>query len=79
MSTVLLELPDEVIAVARRLAADSKGSVDDVFLRALNHLAESERQWAEFSAAAERGRSVDIAAIMAKVPDVPAVPGDEID
>jgi hypothetical protein len=78
MSSILLDLPDEALATARRIAADNRLSIDQVFTKAIGWMAEADRLSADFDARAARGRHVDIDAILAKVPDVPPVPGDEL-
>ena len=79
MSSILLDLPDESLATARRIAAESRLSIDQVVAKAIGWMAEADRLSADFDARAARGRRVDIDAILGKVPDVPPLPGDELD
>ena len=79
MPLVTLDLPEDTLAAARRLADEGGVTLDEVLAEAVDGLVESRRQRAYLKERAERGRSVDIRAIMAKVPDVPPVPGDELE
>ncbi len=79
MSTIQIELPEATLAMARELADESHVTLDDLLADAITRIAESRRQMAYLRERAERGRHVDIRAILAKSPDVPPVPGDELD
>ena len=78
MSTLSIQLPDSIHEHAKRLAQDEGVSVNQLVSSALAEklsALDAERYLRE---RAERGRKVDIDAILAKVPDVPPQPGDEL-
>ena len=78
MSTLSIQLPDSILHHAERLAQDEGVSVNQLVSSALAgklSALDAERCLRE---RAERGKKVDIDAILAKVPDVPPQPGDEL-
>jgi predicted transcriptional regulator len=79
MSTVSIEVSASTLDVAKRLSSETSQPIDKVLADALDDFADRQRRLAEFEARAERGRRVDIRAILAKSPAVPPVPGDELD
>lgn len=78
MSTLSIRLPNSIHQHAKRLARDEGISVNQLVSSALSEklaALEAERYLNE---RAERGRTVDIDAILAKIPGVPPEPGDEL-
>ncbi len=69
MSQLTRTLSDDTLARLRRLADATGLTADEVVTHAV-------RRWADDRLTVTREQSE---AIMAKVPDVPPVPGDEID
>ena len=75
MSKLSIQLPDSILHHAERLAQDEGVSVNQFVSSALAEklsALDAERYLRE------RGKKVDIDAILAKVPDVPPQPGDEL-
>lgn len=79
MSVVQLDLPDSYLELARRVAERRRMPLDRVLLDAVKRALAAEEGLAYLHERAERGKDVDIKAILAKAPDVPPMPGDEID
>ena len=78
MSVVQVDLPESYLELARRVAARRQLPLDRVLLEALKSALAAEEGLAYLRERAERGKNVDIKAILAKVPDVPPMPGDEL-
>jgi hypothetical protein len=79
MSNLTLTIPDDVLANARRMAEQEHLSLEDFASRALAELVSSR---AVMQAYVERGKTVTrerFLEILRKAPDVPPMPGDEIE
>jgi hypothetical protein len=79
MSHLTLQLPDSVLERARRLAEREQVSLDQFVSRMIVQVVEADQAWEE---RVRRGRQVSrerVLAILDKVPDVPPMPGDEIE
>lgn len=79
MSVIELELPDAVLQRAKTVADEQHLPLDNVIANAITEMLSAREQMAYLRARAERGRSVDIKAILRKAPDVEPDPSDRID
>lgn len=78
MTTLQAEIPDSLMKQIRELAQQEKTTVDQLVAIAL---AAQVSAWKATESIGSRARRADYAAfdrIMAKVPDVPPTPGDEL-
>jgi hypothetical protein len=79
MSSIQITLPEEVVSAARRQAEKDQQSLDEYLSRAIvEHLAAVRR----FEDLRERGKDASrerFLEALNKAPDVPPVPGDEIE
>jgi hypothetical protein len=73
-----LRLPDHVMAQAKALAADSGTSLNQFLGSIVAERIGELRAIAEIERRIARANVEDVRAILAKVPDVPPLPGDEI-
>lgn len=74
--TVQLDIPESLVQEAKKLAAQQKVSVDQLVANALTHQISA----ASRPSVAERARRVNwekVDQILARVPAVPPLPGDE--
>lgn len=79
MSTYALRLPDDLMRAAKQAAKRNGTSLNQFFLAAIAEKVGAARAQALFQ---EHARRADMAAfreIMARVPDAPPVPDDEIE
>jgi len=77
MSRLEIQLPESVLNEARKLAEQDQIPLEFFVALAVTERVASLRGVAYLRARAERGRNVDIDALLAKVPDVPPIAGDE--
>ncbi|HYO07562.1 MAG TPA: hypothetical protein VER17_01195 [Tepidisphaeraceae bacterium] len=78
MSQLMLQVPDAVLEAARRLAARQQMSVEQFVLRMVEETVRMDDAWEQ---RVSRGRGVSrerFLAALAKAPDVPPIPGDEL-
>lgn len=78
MSTLSIRLPKSIHQHAKRLARDEGVSVNQLVSSALAEKLSALDAERYLSERAERGKKVDIDAILAKVPDVEPEPRDRI-
>ena len=78
MNRLEIQLPESVLNEAKKLAEQDQIPLDYFVALAVTERVASLRGIAYLRARAERGKSVDINALLAKVPDVPPMPGDEL-
>ena len=77
MKAIELNMPDEVYKKLENLASQDHQSVNVFALRKLEELVRAVESFAELEARAKRGNVEKFRGAMGKVPNVPAVPGDE--
>ena len=78
MSALTLDLPDDVLVRARRVASERQLPLEQIVADAVARFVAEWEDRPYLLARAERGRHVDIKAILAKASDVEPEPGDEI-
>ena len=78
MKAIELKMPDEVHQKLSDLAANEQQPVDAFALRKLEDLIRAAENFSELERRAQRGDRTRFDAAMAKVPNVPPVPGDEL-
>ena len=75
---MLIELPDDLQTLLEQDAARAGVTVEE---RAVDYIAERLQlkiDLEEIKRRAERGRGLDLRAVLDRVPDVPPMPGDEL-
>lgn len=78
MKTLLVKLPDTLLDEVEELAAKQNASIDEIVSLAL---AAQVSAWRTLESIASRAKRVDwqqVDEILARVPDVPPQPGDEL-
>ena len=78
MKAIELNLPDDVYEKLENLASHDHQSVDAFVLRKLEEFARAFEEFKELERRAQRGSREKFQAAMAKVPNIPPMPGDEI-
>jgi hypothetical protein len=78
MKAIELKMPDEVYRKLENLASHDHQQVDAYALRKLEELVRAVESFAELERRAKRADVEKFRAAMAKVPNVPAMPGDEL-
>jgi hypothetical protein len=78
MTTIEARVPDYLAQLAREAAEKEQVSVDQIVARALAAQVSTGQERDHFATRAARGRLEDLERILASVPDVPPVPGDEL-
>jgi len=78
MKAIELNMPDEVYEKLESLASQDHQSVNAFASRKLEEFARAVEDFKELERRAQRGRREKFESSMAKVPDVPPVPGDEL-
>jgi len=78
MKAIELNMPDDVYAKLESLASHDHQSVNVFALRKLEELARAFENLRELERRARRGNREKFQAAMAKVSNVPPMPGDEI-
>lgn len=78
MSSYLLQLPEELMEEARRLATENQISLDQWLLAAIAEKAEAERTVSLLRHFAERANYAHFDKVLERVPDVEPIPGDEL-
>lgn len=79
MSAYTLRIPDDLMREAKRIAEENNTSLNQFFLSAIAERVGVERTQRLFSSFAARADFDAFQRMMKRVPDVPPVPGDEID
>ena len=78
MTTIEAQVPDYLARLTREAAEKENVSVDQIVALALASQVSAWRVRDDMATRAARGKLVDIDLILAKVPDVPPEPGDEL-
>jgi hypothetical protein len=78
MKAIELNMPDDVYKKLESLASHDHQSVNAFALRKLEELARAFEDFGELERRAQRGNREKFQASMAKVPNVPPMPGDEL-
>ena len=78
MKAIELNMPDEVYQKLENLASQDHQSVSVFALRKLEEFARAVEDFKELERRAQRGSRKEFNSSMAKVPNVPPAPGDEI-
>jgi predicted DNA-binding protein len=78
MKAIELKMPDEVYHKLENLASHDHQQVDVFALRKLEELIRAVENISELEHRAQRGDREKFDAAMAKVPNVPPMPGDEL-
>jgi hypothetical protein len=79
MSSYELNLPSDVMEEIQRLALDGRESLDQWLLDAITQRLETEKSLKILKQYASKADDVRFREILARVPDVPPIPGDEIE
>jgi predicted transcriptional regulator len=77
MKALELQMPDDVYKKLEKLASQDHQSVDAFALRKLEELAAAFEDFKELERRAQRGNREKFQESMARVADVPPIPGDE--
>ena len=77
MTTIEAKVPDYLAALAKEAAAKEKTTLDQIIALALSAQLSAWKVRDDMETRAQRGRPEDLRDILAQVPDVPPVPGDE--
>ena len=78
MKAIELKMPDDVYRQLADLAARDRQAVDEFALRKLEGLVRAIEDFAELERRARRGSFEKFKAAIAKVPQAPPPPGDEL-
>jgi hypothetical protein len=78
MKAIELNMPDDVFEKLENLASHDHQSVNAFALRKLEEFARALQDFRQLERRAQRGSREKFQAAMAKVPNAPPVPGDEI-
>ena len=76
--TVELQIPDELYEKLSDLAAQQQQPLVEFLAASLAEYVRSAEDFAELTRRARRSNPADWEALLAKVPDVPPMPGDEL-
>ena len=79
MSSLTMQLPDSILAGAKRIAERQNLTLDEYVTRMLEEVVRMDEMW---NARVERGRQVSrerYQSIIRNGPDVPPIPGDELE
>jgi hypothetical protein len=79
MSSYELNLPSDLLEEVQRLALDGRESLDQWLLGAIAQRLETEKSLKILKQYASKADDVRFREILARVPDVPPMPGDEIE
>jgi hypothetical protein len=77
MTTIQATVPDYLATLAAEAAEKEKTTIDQIIALALSAQLSAWKVREDMETRARRGRSEDLRNILAQVPDVPPVPGDE--
>jgi hypothetical protein len=77
MTTIEAKVPDYLAALAKEAAAKEKTTLDQIIALALSAQLSAWKVRDDMETRAKRGRPEDLQDILAQVPDVPPLPGDE--
>jgi hypothetical protein len=79
MSSYELNLPSDLLEEVQRLALDGRESLDQWLVGAIAQRLETEKSLKILKQYASKADDVRFREILARVPDVPPMPGDEIE
>jgi hypothetical protein len=79
MSSYELNLPSDLLEEVQRLALDGRESLDQWLLGAIAQRLETEKSLKILKQYASKADSERFREILARVPDVPPMPGDELE
>jgi hypothetical protein len=79
MSRYELNLPSDLLEEAQRLASEGRMSLDQWFLSAISQRLEADKSLTILKQYASKADDVRFREILARVPDVAPMPGDEIE
>lgn len=78
MSTYPLELPNELLAEAQKLAAENQIPLAQWLMSAINAKIEAEKARTLLASYAQNADYTQFDAILSRVPEVPPIEGDEL-
>jgi hypothetical protein len=78
MSSYSLQLPNDLMEVVQRLAVEKQLSLQEWLLATIEEKVDNEQSLKMLQSYAARVDEAAFDAVMAKVPDVPPMPGDEL-
>ena len=78
MTTIQAKVPDYLATLATEAAEKEQTSLDQIIALALSAQLSAWKVRDDMEARAQRGRPEDLRSILADVPDVPPLPGDEM-
>jgi hypothetical protein len=78
MTTIEVKVPDYLAALAAETAAKEKTTIDQIVALALSAQLSVWKVRDDMETRAKRGRPEDLGDVLARVPDVPPLPGDEL-
>ncbi|MGA2176299.1 MAG: hypothetical protein ABSH38_15085 [Verrucomicrobiota bacterium] len=78
MITIEAKVPDYLAKLAAEVAQREKTSLDQIVALALSAQIEAWKIRDDMATRAQRANVADFDALLAKVPDVPPLPGDEL-
>jgi len=77
VTTIQANVPDYLAALAAEAAAKERTTLDQIIALALSAQLSAWKVRDDMETRAKRGRPEDLRDILAQVPDVPPMPGDE--
>ena len=78
MTTIEAKVPDYLAKLAAEVAEREKTSIDQIVALALSAQVEAWRIREDMATRAQRANPDDLRALLAKVANVPPIPGDEL-
>ncbi|GDY22367.1 hypothetical protein LBMAG56_37140 [Verrucomicrobiota bacterium] len=78
MTTIEVKVPDYLAALAREAAVKEQTTIDQIIALALSAQLSAWKVRDDMDTRSRRGRPEDLRDILARVPDVPPLPGDEL-
>lgn len=78
MTTIQANVPDYLAKLAAEAADKEKTTLDQIVALALSAQISAWKVREDMETRARRGRQYDLREILARVPDVPPLPGDEL-
>jgi hypothetical protein len=78
MTTIQAKVPDYLAKLAAEAAEKENTTLDQIIALALSAQLAAWQARADMATRARRGRAEDLRDILAAVPDVPPLPGDEL-
>ncbi len=79
MSTIRVDLPDGILAAATAMAATDQVDLEEFVVRAVAERVEAVRGLAYLRERSRQGNREAFLAVLSQSPDVPPVPGDELE